>query len=102
MSSLAVAAAVIGAVCCLKGINYKTGSFPLAANSRAKTVADAEEFSRNVVLQAGEGRSVLAVDTGRVPLPASLPVGHTRRRKLSRQRDEENEPVQPRPPPLHW
>ena len=42
MSSLAVAAAVIGAVCCLKGINYKTGSFPLAANSRAKTVADAE------------------------------------------------------------
>jgi transcriptional regulator with GAF, ATPase, and Fis domain len=36
----------------------------LARNLEKETISDAAEFSRNVVLQAGRGKAVLAMDTG--------------------------------------
>ena len=36
----------------------------VARNLEEETIQDASEFSRNVVLQAGKGKAVLAVDTG--------------------------------------
>ncbi|MCP3978382.1 MAG: GAF domain-containing protein [bacterium] len=49
----------------LRGETDDTHSVRLARNLEHETILEAAEFSRSVVLQAGEGKSVLAMDTGK-------------------------------------